>query len=145
MSTPKPRKNPRPNGRKRPSPAGRKKTAAKKPANAFNTENQASRVEEYHAYFSEMFANRNPAKRYPSHRELARIVGGVSVSTVKRLRRDEAEAQPAHRPIPGIRRRLGLHGGSGEIAHGTNDPGATRPHLHGHEIPRGLPRNPGDR
>lgn len=68
---------------KRRLPTPKKKTATKK-EKAFSTEDQASRFEEYHAYFSKMFYDRNPAKRYPSHRELGTIVGGASISTVKR-------------------------------------------------------------
>jgi predicted DNA-binding transcriptional regulator YafY len=48
------------------------------------TSDQAARYEEYHEYFSQMFYDRNPKKRYPSHKQLGKIVGGYSVSTVKR-------------------------------------------------------------
>jgi predicted DNA-binding transcriptional regulator YafY len=51
---------------------------------AISTREQAARIEEYHVYFSKMFCDRNPKKRYPSHRQLGKIVGGYSVSTVKR-------------------------------------------------------------
>jgi predicted DNA-binding transcriptional regulator YafY len=51
---------------------------------AVATSDLAARFEEYHAYFSQMFYDRNPKKRYPSHKQLGKIVGGYSVSTVKR-------------------------------------------------------------
>src|SRR5262245_60736736 len=78
------RKTKRERKRKSPSRTGRGPSRTGGRGNTMETREQTARMEKYMEHFSEKFYDRNPKKRYPSHRKLGEIAGGYSVSTVKR-------------------------------------------------------------